>query len=123
MNPIFFHTTDWSKIPASEHRGDCGVAYWRTLQYTGLRIRMVEYSKGYQADHWCKTGHLVYCLEGEMTAELLDGRTFTLSPGMSYLVSDNMSMHRSCSKNGVKLLIVDGQFLNHVKENTNPWKI
>ena len=124
MNSILFHTTDWNVIPASEHRGESGVAYWRTIQYEGLRIRLVEYSKGYRAGHWCKAGHMVYCLEGEMTSELSDGRTFTLTKGMSYLVSDNVSMHRSHSTAGVKLLIMDGQFLNVKKENVfNPWKI
>lgn len=124
MDSILFHTTDWSTIPASEHRGESGVAYWRTLQYEGLRIRLVEYSAGYTANHWCKAGHMVYCLEGEMISELSDGRTFTLSKGMSYLVSDNVSSHKSHSKAGVKLLIVDGQFLNHKKETLfNPWKV
>jgi len=124
MNSILFHTTDWRAVPATEYPGESGVAYWRTLQYEGLRIRMVEYSREYKADHWCKKGHIVFCLEGEMMAELSDGRTFTLSKGMSYLVSDNESMHKSHSKEGVKLLIVDGQFLNHKKEIVfNPWKI
>src|SRR5690349_5519600 len=124
MSSILFHTTDWNNIPASEHRGETGVAHCRTMRYEGLRIRMVEYSKGYRADHWCKAGHMVYCLEGEMTSELSDGRTFTLSKGMSYLVSDNVSQHRSHSSEGVRLLIVDGQFLNHKKETVfNPWKI
>ncbi|HEY3405760.1 MAG TPA: DHCW motif cupin fold protein [Ohtaekwangia sp.] len=124
MSSILFHTTDWSTIPTSEHQGESGVAYCRALQYDGLRIRLVEYSAGYTADHWCKAGHMVYCLEGEMVSELADGRTFRLSKGMSYLVSDNASMHRSHSKEGVKLLIVDGQFLHTKKENVfNPWKI
>jgi hypothetical protein len=124
MNPIFFHTTDWSTIPFSEHAGESGTAYWRTIQYNGLRVRLVEYSKGYKADHWCNVGHLVFCLEGEMIAELSDGRSFTLSKGMSYLVSDNVSSHRSTTEAGVKLLIVDGQFLNQTNQRiTNPWKI
>ena len=124
MNAILFHTTDWSSIATSEHAGESGVAHWRTLQYEGFRIRLVEYSKGYKADHWCRAGHIVYCLEGEMTAELSDGRTFTLSKGMSYLVSENMSMHKSHSKDGVKLLIVDGNFLSQKKKNVfNPWRM
>jgi len=123
MNPILFQSTDWNAIPATEHRGENGTAYWRTLQYEGLRIRLVEYSKGYQADHWCKAGHIVYCIEGEMTSELADGRRFTISKGMTYQVSDNVSQHRSHTKDGVKLLIVDGQFLNHKRESiSNLWK-
>lgn len=124
MNSILFHTTDWNSVAVTEHAGESGVALWRTLQYEGLRIRLVEYSKGYKANHWCKAGHIVYCLEGEMTSELSDGRIFTLSKGMSYLVSNNVSMHKSYSRDGVKLLIVDGHFLNQRKERVfNPWRI
>jgi len=124
MSSILFHTTDWNAIAVTEHAGESGIARWRTMEYEGFRIRLVEYSKGYKADHWCKAGHIVYCLEGEMTSELADGRIFTLSKGMSYLVSDNLSMHKSHSRDGVKLLIVDGHFLKHQKENVfNPWRI
>lgn len=123
MNPILFQSTDWNAIPAVEHHGESGTAYWRTLQYEGLRIRLVEYSKGYKADHWCKAGHIVYCIEGEMTSELSDGRRFTISKGMTYQVSDNVSQHRSHTTEGVKLLIVDGQFLNYKRESiSNLWK-
>jgi len=124
MNAILFQTTDWEAIPATQHCGECGMAHWRTLQFEGLRIRLVEYSKGYKADHWCKAGHIVYCIEGEMTSELADGRTFTISKGMSYQVSDNVSQHRSYSKEGVKLLIVDGNFLKPKTNETlaNLWK-
>ncbi|HEX5167529.1 MAG TPA: DHCW motif cupin fold protein [Cyclobacteriaceae bacterium] len=123
MNSILFHTTDWSSVAVAEYSGESGVARWRTLQYEGFRIRLVEYSKGYKADHWCKAGHMVYCLEGEMTSELSDGRIFTLSKGMSYLVSDEASMHKSYSKDGVTLLIVDGHFLSQRKEGIfNPWR-
>jgi hypothetical protein len=113
MNPnnIPFQVTDWDTIPATEHKGETGVAYWKTIQYGDLRIRMVEYSKNYKADHWCQKGHIIYCIEGEMISELEDGRTFPLKKGMSYQVSDDLSSHRSISKEGVKLLIIDGAFL------------
>jgi mannose-6-phosphate isomerase class I len=125
MNSIPFHTIDWNSISASEHSGASGVAKWRTLQYNGFRIRIVEYSMGYKANHWCKAGHIVYCLEGQITIELSDGRTFSLTKGMSYFVSDNEGTHKSHSNEGVKLLILDGSFLNNKrKENVlNPWKI
>jgi hypothetical protein len=124
MNSIPFHTIDWNSMSASEHVGESGVAKWRTLRYNGFRVRIVEYSTGYKADHWCKAGHIVYCLEGEITVELADGRMFTLTKDMSYFVSDNGGTHKSYSKEGVKLLIVDGTFLNKKKENIfNPWKI
>ncbi len=108
---IPFTLTDWEKVPAVEHKGDTGVATWKTLEFEGLRIRQVEYSKNYLADHWCQKGHVIYCVEGEMDTELDDGSIIKLTKGMSYQVSDELSSHRTSSKNGVKLFIVDGDFL------------
>ena len=108
---IPFQTIDWSLIPKTEFKGETGVSSWQTLQFEGLRIRIVEYSKGYLADHWCQKGHIVHCLEGEFVSKLEDGKTFILKQGMSYIVSDNLSSHRSFSEEGVKLLIIDGEFL------------
>ena len=108
---IPFQITDWSKIPKEEHKGETGTAYWQTLQFGDLRIRLVEYSKNYKADHWCEKGHVIYCIEGEMTTELSDGQMFPMKKGMTYQVSDNLSSHRTFSKEGVKLFIVDGGFL------------
>jgi quercetin dioxygenase-like cupin family protein len=109
--PIPFHITHWEQIRATEHRGEKGIATWRTISYNDLRIRVVDYSPGYLADHWCERGHIIFCLEGAMTTELKDGRTFELKAGMSYEVSDNMSSHRTFSEKGAKLFIVDGGFL------------
>lgn len=113
MNPnnIPFQITDWEKIPAIEHKGETGSAFWRVLQLGDLRVRMVEYSKNYKADHWCEKGHIIYCIEGEMITELADGQKFKMYKGMSYQVSDTLSSHRTYSENGVKLFIVDGAFL------------
>ena len=108
---IPFQITNWEIVPATEHPGKTGLATWKTLQFGDLRIRMVEYSADYLADHWCTKGHIIYCIEGEMISELSDGSKHTLSKGMSYEVSDEMSSHRSYSKNGVRLLIADGGFL------------
>jgi len=108
---ISFQITDWKNIGKTTHPGTTGTALWQTLQFDGLRVRTVEYTKGYLADHWCQKGHIVYCLEGEFTTELQSGESFTLTEGMSYIVSDNLSSHRSTTENGVKLLIVDGDFL------------
>ncbi|WP_085900500.1 DHCW motif cupin fold protein [Kiloniella majae] len=113
---IPFQTIDWAQIAVTEHPGDEGTAYWQTLQYEGLRIRIVQYSAGYIADHWCEKGHIVQCLEGNFTSELSDGTNFSLSVGMTYVVSDDLSSHRSVTKNGVKLLIIDGDFLKSQKE-------
>lgn len=124
MNPILFQTTNWDVVPATTSQGEHGVATYKTLSFEGFRVRLVEYSKNYRANHWCKAGHIVYCIEGEMISELADGRTFTLRKGMSYTVSDDASMHRSYSKEGVKLLIIDGQFLKNRKQPTlNPWRM
>ena len=108
---IPFTTIDWAAITKTEHKGEKGLSFWQTVQFEGLRIRIVEYGAGYIADHWCEKGHVVHCLEGEFVTELATGEKITLSKGMSYLVSDELSSHRSFSANGVKLLIVDGDFL------------
>ena len=110
---IPFQTIDWTKIPKTEHKGETGIAYWQTTQFEGLRVRIVEYSKGYLADHWCQKGHIVHCLEGEFVSELINGEKFNLSQGMTYVVTDELSSHRSIAENGVKLLIIDGEFLKH----------
>ena len=108
---IPFQTIDWKSVQKTEHHGESGTAWWQTIQFPGLRIRIVEYSAGYRADHWCQKGHVVHCLEGDLRSELQNGGTFHLTKGMSYVVSDELSSHRSASQNGVKLLIVDGDFL------------
>ena len=108
---IPFQTIDWSSIPKTEHTGNTGVAYWQTMQFDGLRIRLVEYTKGYIADHWCTKGHIVHCLEGDFVSELNDGKKFTLTQGMTYVVTDDLSSHRSTTTKGVRLLIIDGDFL------------
>jgi hypothetical protein len=108
---IQFQTIDWTQIPRIEYKGETGKAIWQTVQFPGLRIRIVEYSKGYLADHWCQKGHIVHCLEGEFTSELQNGDKSVLKEGMTYVVSDELSSHRSFSKNGVKVLIIDGDFL------------
>ncbi|MAN81252.1 MAG: hypothetical protein CMM77_14935 [Rhodospirillaceae bacterium] len=107
MNDISFGTTDWSAIERTEHKGETGCAYWRTQTFGGIRVRMVDYTPGYLADHWCVKGHILFCLEGELHTELEDGRTFVLTPGMSYQVADNAEPHRSSTATGAKLFIVD----------------
>lgn len=107
MNNIPFGVTDWSQIEPIEHRGEKGVATWRTQQFDMIRVRLVEYSPGYLADHWCSKGHILLCLEGELHTELADGRKFVLTPGMSYQVADHAEPHRSHTSTGAKLFIVD----------------
>ena len=122
-NNILFQTTDWTTVQSVEYAGETGRAFWRTIQYPNFRMRLVEYSADYRADHWCTKGHVVFCMEGEIISELSDGRTYQLSKGMSYQVSDGVSSHRSISKDGATLLIIDGQFLKEEKTFFNPWKM
>ena len=102
-----FGISDWSAVDVTEHAGAPGKALWRTLTFGDVRVRMVEYSAGYRADHWCSKGHILLCLAGELHTELEDGRTFVLTPGMSYQVADNAEAHRSSAPIGAKLFIVD----------------
>jgi hypothetical protein len=104
---IPFGTTNWSAIEKTEHKGETGVAYWRTRSFGPIRVRMVEYSAGYLADHWCSKGHILLCIEGVLGTELKDGRSFTLTPGVSYQVADGAEPHRSFTEVGAKLFIVD----------------
>ncbi|MFH8136093.1 DHCW motif cupin fold protein [Pantoea osteomyelitidis] len=107
INNIPFGTTLWHEIEPEIHQGDQGYALWRTARFNDIRVRMVEYSPGYLADHWCLKGHILLCLEGELHTELDDGRTFTLTAGISYQVADNAEAHRSSTVTGAKLFIVD----------------
>jgi hypothetical protein len=107
MSNIPFGITDWSAIERTEHKGETGSAFWRTQQFGSVRVRMVEYTPGYLADHWCVKGHILLCLSGQLQTELKDGRTFTLMPGTSYQVADNAEPHRSYTEVGATLYIVD----------------
>lgn len=103
-----FTVTDWAGVPPTRHPGEVGEALWRSFQAGDLRVRLVEYSPGYLADHWCDRGHVLYVLEGELHAELKDGRRFVLTAGMSYQVSDGGdAAHRSHAPTGARLFIVD----------------
>ena len=104
---IPFEMTNWADVAGSEHPGERGSAIWRTLTRGDLRIRIVDYTPGYVADHWCAKGHVVYCLAGELLTELRDGRTFVLKPGMSYQVADGEIPHRSSTAVGARVFIVD----------------
>lgn len=107
MANIPFGTTDWSTVEPTEHAGDTGKAIWRTRQFGAIRVRRVDYTPGYLADHWCEKGHILLCLEGELVTELKDGRVFTLKAGDSYQVADGAEPHRSRTATGARLFIVD----------------
>ncbi|CAH0340179.1 DHCW motif cupin fold protein [Rhizobium sp. CECT 9324] len=107
ISDIAFGTTDWASVEKTEHKGETGSATWQTRRFGDIRVRMVEYTPGYLADHWCVKGHILLCLEGELTTELEDGRVFVLKPGMTYQVADKAEPHRSSTAIGAKLYIVD----------------
>jgi hypothetical protein len=102
-----FQTMRWDDIPKEEHKGDTGTAYWQVQKLNDIRVRLVEYSPGYKANHWCSKGHVLFCMEGEMDTELEDGRIMKLTAGMCYFVGDNNEAHRSSTETGCKLFIVD----------------
>jgi len=77
MSNILFQAIDWSQIEKVAYKGETGTAFWQTIQFSGLRIRLVEYSKDYMADHWCQKGHIVHCLEGSFVSELTTGDNYT----------------------------------------------
>ena len=107
IESVPFVTTDWSCVEETEHSGERGTAHWRTFEQGNIRVRMVRYSPGYVANHWCNRGHVLLVLSGELVTELQDGSVHTLKPGMSYQVADNAEPHRSYTELGAKLFIVD----------------
>ena len=107
MSDIPFGTTDWATVDATEHPGVTGKAIWRTRQFGDIRVRLVDYSPGYVADHWCSKGHIIFCVDREMTTDLRDGRSFRLAAGQSYQVADDDGAHRSHTETGARLFIVD----------------
>jgi hypothetical protein len=111
MPKINFQEINWENVPKVEYLGETGISIWQTIQYEGLRIRLVEYSKDFIADHWCEKGHIVHCINGEFECELKGKDTIIIKEGMSFIVSDNLSSHKAISKNGSKILIINGDFL------------
>jgi quercetin dioxygenase-like cupin family protein len=107
MRDIPFTVVDWSQVESTEHAGVTGSASWRTRRFGDVRVRLMEYSPGYVADHWCAKGHVLYCVAGRLTTELEDGRTFVLEPGTSYQVADGAERHRSSTEAGATLFCVD----------------
>lgn len=114
MNKIPFQAIDWSNIKKTKAEGETGFSLSQTMQFDGLTMRIVEYSANYLADHWCQKGHIVHCLEGAFRMEHEHGEAIQMTKGMSYIVSDNLSSHRSFSETGTKLLIIDGNFLGKI---------
>jgi hypothetical protein len=73
-----------------------------------MQLRLVSYSAGYQADHWCHKGHVIFVLAGATSIERQDGRRFELSAEMTYQVTDDdAAPHRPTSLGGATVFIVD----------------
>lgn len=102
-----FSITDFSTVTPEIHQGITGFAEWRILHRDDVRIRLVTYSPEYLADHWCSKGHIIFCVEGEMETELENGQKHLLKQGQLYTVGDQSDAHRSYSKQGCKIFIVD----------------
>ena len=101
-------SVNWDDIPITRNSGETGITYQRTVELGNVRLRIVEYSPGYKADHWCCRGHVIYVLEGEIVLELKDGIPVILKKDMSWCSRDNnQNPHRIFTKNGALLFIVD----------------
>lgn len=107
LSPFPFSITNFSTIEPEIHRGITGFAEWRVMHRNNIRIRLVTYSPDYLADHWCSKGHIIYCIDGEMETELENGQKYMLQKEQVYTVGDDSAAHRSYSKNGCTLFIVD----------------
>lgn len=124
MNPTLFQTTDWNSIPAREYSGETGKAFWRTVEYDNLQMKMVEYSADYRSGEWLAKGFIIFCIEGKLTAELRDGTVVTLTQGMTFQIPAHASIRHAVSEKGARLLIIDGDFVKERKQtHFNPWRM
>ncbi len=106
-NNISFNELSWDEVKPERHEGTTGYALWKVKLIGNIRVRIVEYSPNYFADHWCEKGHIIYCVKGEMITELKDGSKHLMKEGMTYFVGDNADAHRSYTDKGTTLFIVD----------------
>ncbi len=104
---IPFIPISWDTPGAEVSPGATGTATQRISEHNGFRLRMVEYSPGYDADHFCKKGHMVLVVSGSVTITLEDGRSFNLPAGSSFIVGDDIDAHHAKSEIGARVFIVD----------------
>jgi hypothetical protein len=103
-----FTVTDWSSIPSTSHAGETGMSSWRTVEAGNVRARIVEYSPGYRADHWCARGHVLWVIDGELSVELKDGQRHELKKGMSFQAEDDeQNPHLAFTRTGATVFLVD----------------
>jgi quercetin dioxygenase-like cupin family protein len=107
IESVPFIASDWEKIKPEKINGESGFSMVRKFEQGNVRVRMAEYSPDYRADHWCEKGHVVLVLEGALTIEIKDGRSFVLNQGMSFQVADGIDAHKAFSERGAKVFIID----------------
>jgi hypothetical protein len=103
-----FLAADWDRAPRAEHPGVRGTSTWRTIEAGGLRTRIVDYTVGFESDHWCPRGHVMLVLEGDVTLRLKDGREVKMVAGQGFLAGDDeANPHMAVSERGAKVFLVD----------------
>jgi quercetin dioxygenase-like cupin family protein len=107
MEALPFTNIVWTDLSVTQSNGESGTAASREVTVGDMRIRLVEFSPGYKADHWCSKGHVVFVLEGELSTTLEDGRTFETRPGNLFVIGDDRDTHRAHTSSGAKVFIVD----------------
>jgi hypothetical protein len=99
---------DWSEIPATTHAGETGSATERARVFGDIRLRVIEYSPGYLADHWCDKGHILLITAGALAIEHRDGSRYDLAAGGTWHVADHGApAHRVVCDRGATVFIVD----------------
>ena len=100
-------SVQWEKISSEKVVGESGYVISKTQIVGEIKVRIVEYSHSYLADHWCDKGHIVFVIEGELIIEHKNGSSYNIKKGMSYFVGDNSMPHKAKSNSGAKVFIVD----------------
>lgn len=99
---------DWSHVPSVVQAGETGTAAARTQNLGDIRLRLVTYSGGYQADHWCDKGHVLHVIAGAIVIEYCDQTRVVLDTGTSWHAPDGTSpSHRVVCESGATVFIVD----------------
>ena len=104
INPTLFN---WENIVAEKCNGANGYAIIKTQILGTIKIRHVEYSSNYLADHWCNKGHIVFVICGQLIIEHNDNTELIINSGSTYVVGDNSNAHKAKSTDGATVLIVD----------------